>query len=65
MEELIKWGLFAAMAATVVVLVMGLVTLFKSGPHESGKSNRMMQLRVLFQAIALALFALLLYVRQG
>ncbi len=65
MEELVKWGLFAAMAATVVALALGLFTFFKSGPDKSGKSNRMMQLRVLFQAIALAFFALLLYMRQG
>lgn len=65
MEQLVKWGLFVAMGATVIVLGVGLFNLFKSGPNESEKSNRMMRLRVLFQAIALALFALLLYMRHG
>lgn len=65
MEEIIKWGLFMAMGATLVVLCMGLYTLFKSGPNEREKSNKMMQLRVMFQAIALALFAALLFLRNG
>ena len=63
MDQLIKWGLFAAMAATLVVLCMGLYTLFKSGSDEREKSNKMMRLRVMFQAIALAFLAILIYLR--
>lgn len=50
-----------AMIATVVVLSLGLLTLFKKGKEADVRSNKMMQLRILFQAIAIALFSLLLF----
>lgn len=61
--------LIAAMLATVVALVRGIVIFLKTteadlngtGPSESGlRSNKMMQARVLFQAAAIFIVALLL-----
>lgn len=62
--------LIAAMIATVVALVRGIVTFLKvteaelkdgTGPTASAlKSNKMMQQRILFQGIAIAIVALLL-----
>ncbi|MBX3594940.1 twin transmembrane helix small protein [Sphingomonas sp.] len=62
--------LIAAMIATVVALIRGIVAFLQSsaedvksgnGPSASSlKSNKMMQQRILFQGIAIAIVALLL-----
>lgn len=68
--------LIAAMIATVVMLVRGIVTFLKtteqdlkdsaSGPSQSSlKQNRMMMGRVTFQAIAILLVALLLLMNSS
>jgi len=65
--------LIAAMIAVVVVLVRGLATFLlnasadarsgETGPSESAlKSNKMMQYRVLFQAIAIFIIVLILFI---
>jgi membrane protein insertase Oxa1/YidC/SpoIIIJ len=63
--------LVAAMIATVVALVRGVVTFLQTasaeargtaGPSASQlKSNRMMQQRILFQALAIMVVVLLLF----
>ena len=62
--------LIAAMLATVFVLVRGIVAFLRTteaellgdGPSASSlKSNKMMQMRVLFQAIAIVLVVLSLF----
>ena len=63
--------LIAAMIATVVALVRGVVTFLQTasaeargtgGPSASQlKSNRMMQQRILFQALAIMVVVLLLF----
>ncbi len=65
--------LVAAMIATVVALVRGIVTFLQNasaeargqsgdGPTESQlKSNRMMQQRILFQALAILICVVLLF----
>lgn len=66
--------LLAAMLATLFFLVRGLVNmagtttadLEGSGPSERAiKSNKMMQKRILFQAIAIALIALILMIASA
>ncbi|MEG3181214.1 twin transmembrane helix small protein [Sphingomonas sp. LT1P40] len=62
--------LIAAMIATVVALVRGIVSFLKvteedlkngTGPSQAAlKSNKMMQQRILFQGVAIAIVALLL-----
>ncbi len=52
--------LFLAMAATVGALVWGLIAMARGGEFNAKWSNKMMRYRVLFQAIALAVFAILL-----
>jgi Hypoxia induced protein conserved region len=44
--------IFAALGAVVVVLILGLFSLAKSGPDRS-RSNRLMQWRVALQGVAL------------
>ncbi|MCC2978438.1 twin transmembrane helix small protein [Sphingomonas sp. PL-96] len=62
--------LVAAMIATVVALVRGVVTFLKTSGEEargegpsaaSLKSNKMMQARVLFQAVAILIVVLILF----
>ncbi len=65
--------LVAAMIATVVALVRGIVTFLqertaevKGGPSAGAlKSNRMMQQRILFQAGAIAIVVLILLLARG
>lgn len=62
--------LIAAMIATVVALVRGIVTFLRTteaelkgdGPSASSvKSNKMMQARILFQAIAILIVVVILF----
>jgi thiamine transporter ThiT len=57
--------LVLAMAATLGALVWGLVAMARGGEFNSRWSNKMMRYRVLFQAIALAFFAVLMLGLKG
>ena len=52
--------LFMAMAATLGALVWGLIAMARGGELNAQWSNKMMRYSVLFQAIAIGVFALLL-----
>jgi hypothetical protein len=52
--------LFAAMLATLVVLTVGILVMARGGEKNAKYSNRLMQLRVFFQGVALAALALLI-----
>ncbi|GAA4766664.1 hypothetical protein GCM10023219_10090 [Stakelama sediminis] len=69
MQTFLVLLLIALMIATVVALIRGIVTFLKTssdelkgdGPSASAlKSNRMMQMRILFQALAIVVVVLLL-----
>jgi Hypoxia induced protein conserved region len=60
MESLLTVLVLLAMAATLVVLGFGLVQLVRGGNPR--RSNKLMQYRVLFQGLALLLFAFLMMV---
>ena len=62
-ELILKFLLIGAMAATVIALVVGLFTMFKAGPQANARSNKMMRLRILFQALAILIFSLLLFLK--
>ena len=66
--------ILAAMIATVVALVRGIIAFLKTteedlkggGINQSGlKQNKMMRLRIVFQAIAVILIILLLIMSRG
>ena len=57
--------LIALMLATVVALVTGLVVMVRGGKVRFKYSNKLMQLRVLLQALALAAFALLMWLMKN
>ena len=52
---------FTLLGAVAIVLVMGIYTLFKGGNTSKKYSNKLMQLRVLFQFIAVIVLVLLAY----
>lgn len=61
MEGFLPWLLGLAMLATLVVLVVGVVSFGVHGQFYQRHSNHLMRLRVLLQGIAVAIFALITY----
>ena len=52
---------FILLGAVAIVLVLGIYTLFKGGDTSKKYSNKLMQLRVLLQFIAIVVLVLLAY----
>tara|TARA_Y100001970_G_scaffold121198_1_gene150395 strand:+ start:1064 stop:1264 length:201 start_codon:yes stop_codon:yes gene_type:complete len=52
---------FTLLGAVAIVLVMGIYTLFKGGKTSKKYSNKLMQLRVLLQFIAVIILVLMAY----
>jgi len=52
---------FILLGAVATVLILGLYTLFKGGETSKKYSNKLMQLRVLLQFIAIIILVLLAY----
>ena len=50
---------FSLLGAVAIVLVMGIYTLFKGGKTSKKYSNKLMQLRVLLQFIAVIILVLM------
>jgi heme/copper-type cytochrome/quinol oxidase subunit 2 len=52
---------FILLGSVAIVLVLGIYTLFKGGDTSKKYSNKLMQLRVLLQFIAIIVLVLLAY----
>ena len=52
---------FSLLGAVAIVLLLGIYTLFKGGDTSKKYSNKLMQLRVLLQIIAVIVLVLLAY----
>ena len=52
---------FIVLGAVAVVLILGIYTLFKGGDTSKKYSNKLMQLRVLLQFIAVIILVLMAY----
>jgi len=63
-QSVVTYLLFGAMGATLFVLVLGIANLFYKGTDTPERSNKLMRLRVGFQALALFLFAILLLMKR-
>ena len=63
LTTLLKLLLIVAMTATLGALIMGLFTMFQAGHKADERSNKMMRLRILFQALAILFFSLLLFLK--
>lgn len=58
--------LFVAMGLTLLALFAGLFSMARGGEFNKKYGNKLMRLRVLFQAIAIVIFMIVLYfAKQG
>ena len=64
-EILIKIFAVVLLIAVAVVLILGIGTLFKGGETSKKYSNKLMQLRVLLQFIAIIILVSLAYFFKG
>ena len=62
--DVFDYLIFAALTAVSLVLAMGLFALFRGGEFNRSYSNRLMRLRVLMQAIAIAVLVAAAWVRS-
>ncbi len=60
MESVLPFLMAGAMFATLAVVVVGIISFAVYGNFYRRHSNHLMRLRVLFQAVALAIFAVLM-----
>ena len=52
---------FALLMTVAIIMILGIRTLFKGGEERKKQSNKLMQLRVLFQFIAIILLVSFAY----
>jgi len=62
--DLFDYLILAALAAVSIVLAAGIYALFRGGDFGRSWSNRLMRLRVLTQAIAVAILVLAMWWRN-
>ncbi len=60
MSSFLPFLLGFAMFATLIILVVGLINFARNGPFYQKHSNNLMRARVIGQAIALLIFALIM-----
>lgn len=66
MHLVLNITLYLALAATVVTLILGVGSMFGNKQKEKEEtSNKLMRLRIIFQAIALMALALLLFTSKS
>ena len=53
------------MAATLVIVVIGVVAMAVNGKLNKNHSNKLMRLRVLFQAIAILVFVIIIWLARN
>ncbi len=58
MQNILGIGFYIALAGIVVVLALGIVNLARQDENQPSRSNKLMRLRVMFQAIAVLLLVL-------
>jgi len=58
MQQTLPWLIVIAVAATLIVLVVGIIAMLRQGGFDARRSNRLMRYRVLFQFTAIVLIAI-------
>ncbi len=61
MQAVLPYLMGLAMFATLAVVMVGIISFAVHGKFYQRHSNNLMRLRVVFQALALAVFAVLMY----
>lgn len=59
MASILTIGFYVALAVLVVILAFGLFNLTRTDPDQASRSNKLMRMRVLVQAIAIGILCLL------
>jgi hypothetical protein len=59
MQQFLTIGFYVALAAVAVVLIIGIANLARRDGDQVSRSNKLMRMRVIFQAIAIALLVLI------
>lgn len=59
MATILSYGFYLALAALVVVLVLGLINITRTDEGQSSRSNQLMRLRVIVQFVVIAILVLL------
>lgn len=66
MHTVLNVLLYGALIATVVTLILGFATMLRKNTSDKAEqSNKLMRWRVIFQAIALLVLAILLMTKAG
>jgi hypothetical protein len=63
MISFLEIALFISLGATVVVLALGISTLFRGSKSTLLQSNKLMHMRIMLQGLTIGLFILLLLSR--
>jgi len=58
MQQVFPWLVIAAVGATLIVMLAGVITMLRHGKADARTSNKLMRYRILFQFVAIALIAL-------
>jgi uncharacterized membrane protein YidH (DUF202 family) len=58
MQNLLTIGFYIALAGIVIVLGMGIVNLARRDDKQASRSNQLMRMRVILQAVAIGLLVL-------
>lgn len=59
MASILTYGFYIALAVLLIVLVLGLVNLARTDDQQASRSNKLMRMRVLVQAVAITLLCAL------
>lgn len=59
MASILTIGFYIALAVLVVILAFGLFNLTRTDPDQASRSNKLMRMRVVVQAIAIGILCLL------
>ena len=55
MQMILSIGFYVAIAALVIVLGMGIANLARTDENQASRSNKLMRMRVMIQAVVIAL----------
>jgi len=59
MANILTIGFYVALAAVVVILILGMVNMARGGEGEASRSNQLMRYRVMAQAAVIGILVLL------
>jgi amino acid transporter len=57
-QQAFPWLVIAAVGGTLIVLIMGVISMLRHGKADARTSNKLMRYRILFQFAAVALVAM-------